>query len=262
MSEVAVIDSKEVVAQDTTPAALLQHAVLQGQPIETIEKLMEMQLKWEANEARKAFVKAMSTFHKQAPALPKESKGHNSNYADLPSITSKINPVLAKNGLSFSWVTEQDSQITVHCDVTHTQGHSQRVTLTGGADKTGSKNDIQAIGSTVTYLQRYTLLSALGLATGGDDDGQASSPVAETLKKQQPRRSTSVSQTVMNESNVQVDESAAQDYANRLKCAVFDVDDGAIKELTDELDNDMKLVVWRKLDSEDRTYIKNLLSGE
>jgi hypothetical protein len=55
-------------------------------------------------------------------------------------------------------------------------GHSERTTLSATADTSGSKNSIQAIGSTVTYLQRYTLLAAVGLAAGGDDDGQAASP--------------------------------------------------------------------------------------
>src|SRR5690606_5500273 len=39
-------------------------------------------------------------------------------------------------------------------------------------DSSGSKNAIQAIGSTLTYLQRYTLIQALGLAASDDDDGQ------------------------------------------------------------------------------------------
>lgn len=37
-------------------------------------------------------------------------------------------------------------------------------------DNSGSKNAIQAVGSTVTYLQRYTLLAATGLAAAGQDD--------------------------------------------------------------------------------------------
>ena len=45
--------------------------------------------------------------------------------------------------------------------------------MTAPADTSGSKNAIQARGSTVTYLQRYTLLGALGLVTGDEDtDGR------------------------------------------------------------------------------------------
>lgn len=167
MSEVAVIDNREVV--QPTPANLLQMAVEKGASIEHIEKLMELELRWEANNARKAFVAAMSAFRSEAPSIAKESRGHNSDYASLPAITSKVNPILAKHGLSFGWVTEQGEAITVHCDVTHVDGHSQRVSLSGAPDTGPGRNSIQAIGSTVSYLSRYTLLSALGLATGGQD---------------------------------------------------------------------------------------------
>lgn len=40
-----------------------------------------------------------------------------------------------------------------------------------GRDESGNKNSIQSIGSTVTYLQRYTLKAGLGLAAASDDDG-------------------------------------------------------------------------------------------
>jgi hypothetical protein len=53
-------------------------------------------------------------------------------------------------------------------------GHSEETTLRAIPDTSGSKNSIQAIGSTVTYLQRYTLLAAVGMAAAGmDNDGRA-----------------------------------------------------------------------------------------
>lgn len=157
---------------NTTPARLIEVALQNGADIAQLEKLMDMQLRWESNESRKAYVAAMSAFRAEAPTIGKNKTGHNSSYATIDNITNTINPLLAKHGLSFGWVTEQGDRITVHCDVTHIQGHSQRVSLSAGADTSGSKNSIQAIGSTVSYLSRYTLLSALGLATGEhDNDG-------------------------------------------------------------------------------------------
>jgi hypothetical protein len=61
----------------------------------------------------------------------------------------------------------------VTCVLSHNLGHSEETTLSGPPDKTGNKNDIQAIGSTLTYLQRYSLMQALGLAASNDDDGNA-----------------------------------------------------------------------------------------
>ena len=61
------------------------------------------------------------------------------------------------------------------CVLSHRDGYSEETTLTAGADDSGKKNSIQAIGSTTTYLQRYTLKLALGLATQDRDDDGASS---------------------------------------------------------------------------------------
>lgn len=60
------------------------------------------------------------------------------------------------------------------CKITHIQGHSEETTLLAQPDASGSKNAIQAMGSTITYLERYTLLALTGLATHEDDDGKAS----------------------------------------------------------------------------------------
>jgi hypothetical protein len=82
---------------------------------------------------------------------------------------------LADHGLSHRWETEQkDNLIRVTCILTHALGHSERVVLEARPDDSGKKNAIQQVGSTVTYLQRYTLLAITGMATTDqDDDGRS-----------------------------------------------------------------------------------------
>ena len=99
-----------------------------------------------------------------------------------------MNPVLAEYGLSYRYRSEQEgASIRVTCVLSHRDGHAEETTLSGGADNTGNKNSIQAIASTLTYLQRYTLKLALGLAdSGGDDDGRAAGgeePISEEQVK-------------------------------------------------------------------------------
>ena len=50
-------------------------------------------------------------------------------------------------------------------------------------DTSGKKNEIQSRGSTITYLQRYTLIGALGLTTA-DEDIDARIP-QETITEEQ-----------------------------------------------------------------------------
>lgn len=139
-------------------------------------KLLEANEKYEANEARKAYHVAMSEFHKSPPKIAKDKQGHNCTYAGLSTVVSAIAPILSANGLSHSWVTDTvDESIKVTCRITHIQGHSEEVCLSAEADTSGNKNSIQALGSTVTYLQRYTLKAALGLAEEEQDDDGAGS---------------------------------------------------------------------------------------
>ena len=142
--------------------------------------LLDAQLKYEANEARKAYAVAMAAFKENPPKIIKDrTVGYNKvsySHASLANVTSCINKALSEHGLSASWVTSQvNGSVNVACKITHILGHSEETSLSAAPDTSGSKNAIQAIGSTVTYLQRYTLLALTGLATyDQDDDGKGS----------------------------------------------------------------------------------------
>lgn len=173
-----------VPAPSPTPMQLLDRALQSGVEMDKLEKLMELQERWEAREARKAFDAAVADAKAEIPVITKNRKGHNSKYADLGAFAAAVNPVLAKYGLSYRYRSEQEgASIRVTCVLSHRDGHAEETTLSGGADTSGSKNSIQAIASTLTYLQRYTLKLALGLADSeGDDDGQAAGgdePIAD-----------------------------------------------------------------------------------
>lgn len=172
-----------------TPMDMLHKAVSQGADIVVLEKLMALQERWEANQARKAFDEAMSNAKAEIPTINKNRHvGFESRKAgaaktdyrheDLGEIAKTIDPILGKHGLSYRFKTtsEINQPISVTCKVSHRGGHFEENTLTAGRDETGNKNSIQAIGSTVTYLQRYTLKAALGLAASNDDDGSKSEP--------------------------------------------------------------------------------------
>ena len=174
--------------------ALAEKAVQAGQA-DQIERLMDMHERWEANEARKAFDKAMAAFKADPPKIDKNatvdftsSKGRTHyTHATLDHVSSVISKAMAPHGLSFRWTTDQEgAQIKVACIVAHEQGHQERVTLTGAPDQSGNKNNIQQVGSTITYLQRYTLLAATGLAASDqDDDGATAGAPVEKVSADQ-----------------------------------------------------------------------------
>jgi hypothetical protein len=157
------------------PLVMVERALQQNSSVETLAKLMELAERWQANEARNAYVVAMNAFKKNPPTLLKNKHVQfgNTNYdhATLDNVVDTITAGLSRHGLSHSWKVEQtDARIKVTCVITHELGHSESVSMEAGADTSGSKNSIQAIGSAVTYLQRYTLLSATGMAAKGTDN--------------------------------------------------------------------------------------------
>jgi hypothetical protein len=169
--------------QALTPMDMLNKAVSQGADITILERLMALQERWEANQARKAFDEAMADAKAEIPAIVKNrkvsfetTKGKTEyRHEDLAEIARTVDPILSKHGLSYRWSTKSlvGQPIEVTCVVSHRSGHYEENTLIAGRDESGSKNAIQSIGSAVTYLQRYTLKSALGLASSNDDDGNA-----------------------------------------------------------------------------------------
>lgn len=168
--EIVTIDSE---SKEVTPMVMLQMAEAQGAPVEQLERLWALNEKVEAANAKKAYTVAMSAFRADCPVITRTKKAHNSNYAGLAETIDEIKDLLAECGLSHSWKTDQDDKaISVTCCVTHVQGHKECTSLREFPDTSGSKNAIQAIGSTVSYLQRYTLYSILGLASkDADNDG-------------------------------------------------------------------------------------------
>jgi hypothetical protein len=162
-----------VPAPPVNPMNLLQTAVANGN-LDLAEKLMGLQERWEANQSRKAFDEAISSAKAEIPPIERNATGHNSKkYADFAAIAAVVDPILSKHGLSYRFRTQQTDRIAVTCILSHKAGHSEETTLVGPADQSGNKNAIQAIGSTLTYLQRYSLVQMLGLAAARDDDGKA-----------------------------------------------------------------------------------------
>lgn len=159
-----------------------------------LQQLLDVKERWDATNARKAFVAAMAAFKANPPEIIKDkhvtystSKGITEyDHATLGGLCAAIIKGLAGVGISHRWdVAQSDNRIKVTCVLTHADGHSESVNLNSAADDSGGKNSIQAIGSAVTYLQRYTLLAATGLAAlDQDDDGGKAEKVERISEKQ------------------------------------------------------------------------------
>jgi hypothetical protein len=179
-----------VVAQSESTAVMRMIEVAMSRPdfdVAKLMQLMEMKERFDATEAKKAYVVAMAEFKKNSPEIYKDKNvafsGTSYSHATLGGICEVVITSLADHGISHRWDTTQPGNglIVVKCILTHNMGHSESTQLEAPPDNSGKKNSIQQLASTVTYLQRYTLLAACGLATKDmpDDDGRGASPEPE-----------------------------------------------------------------------------------
>ena len=146
-----------------------------------LQALLAMKERWEANEAKKAYVEAMVLFKQNCPLVykDKENKQYKSRYTSIGNLVNTINESLGLYGLSASWIPAQSEVITVTCRLTHRMGHSEEATMHGPPDVSGQKNALQQIKSTQTYLKIATFEAIVGIASSDgnmDDDGTGKAP--------------------------------------------------------------------------------------
>lgn len=174
-----------------SPSKLIELAISKDADVDKLEKLMALQERWDSTQAKKTFLSAKAKFQGKCPELTKSKKVsfQNStggkteyNYIPLSEITKQTKKLLSECGLSYEWKTQdEDNKITISCILSHVDGHSEANTMSAGLDSSGKKNAIQQRGSTVTYLQRYTLIGALGISSA-DHDVDGAQPKKEEVK--------------------------------------------------------------------------------
>jgi hypothetical protein len=172
----------------TTPADLLTMAVQQGSDIATLERLMDLKDRWDANEARKAFNVAFAQFKGEAIRVIKgtviaDGPLKGKKHANLFDVVVATAAPLAKHGLTTAWKLTKDEPalMEVTCVLKHSAGHSESVSMSSAPDTGPGRNAIQARGSAKSYLERYTLTAILGLAATDQDDDGSSSDTGEAL---------------------------------------------------------------------------------
>lgn len=177
------------------PMEMIAYALAQNATPETLERLLALQERYERNQARKAYAQAIVKARKKIGPIFKSAEVRMGagrpgyRHTKLKDIDREAVPALGEYDLSYRWNTKvpdnKPDWVIVTCHVEHKDGHFEENSLAGPADTSGAKNPIQAIGSAVTYLCRYTVMAALGLsATDDDDDGHAAGNV-EVITEQE-----------------------------------------------------------------------------
>lgn len=179
MNAIAEVQTVQPVVIQADPVlSLIERVAMDpNASIEKLERMMAMRDKLQADNARAQFAQAFAAASAEFPMIPLNGKGDkNKPYALLKDIISGTKPVLSRHGMALSFgVDSAPDRVTVTAKLMHVSGHCETTSIELPKDQSGSKNAVQAVGSSQTYGQRYAAQAILGLSLGddGDDDGKA-----------------------------------------------------------------------------------------
>lgn len=155
--------------------------------IDKMERLLQMQERIVERNSKAAYAADLARMQPDLPVITerggiKDRSGNvQSTYALWEDINDAIKPVLSKHGFALSFRTgQEEGRITVTGVLSHREGHSEETTMHLPIDTSGSKNAVQAVGSSISYGKRYTAGALLNITSRGeDDDGRsAGAPLA------------------------------------------------------------------------------------
>ena len=117
------------------------------------------------------FCKALADFQQEVGPVHEASKNDFAKYtyAGLPAIFKAINPLLKKHGLGFTQIVEGQTLKTIVFHVESGETLESVIDIPQGVTMKGM-NELQTMGSSLTYLRRYQISGILGLVTDSDMD--------------------------------------------------------------------------------------------
>lgn len=192
MSNLARVETVEQMpalqSESATILSVIQRAAADPTcDIEKMERLMAMHEKMQDRSAQAEFNKAMAEMQCDIPSIAERGKGHGTiKYATLEDINDVMKPIMQRYGFALSFkVVHAAGGVSVTGILMHRSGHREETTMLLPSDTSGSKNAVQAVGSSTSYGKRYVMCALLNITTRGeDDDGLAAVPVAKVTAQQ------------------------------------------------------------------------------
>src|SRR5262245_1961611 len=170
------------------PMDLMRIAIERGADISVLERLEAMAERIDERRRQRDYDAAIAAAKALIKPIPKNREGHHGyKYADLDAIASAVDPILSQYGLSYRFESEtRPNAMVMTCILSHSSGHREKNQLVGPLDTGPGRSTMQAVGSTSTYLMRYCLIQALGLAIGvaADEDDDAEGAKREIAERE------------------------------------------------------------------------------
>lgn len=172
---------KEIATQRSfSPSEMIMAAISEKVDLDKTERLLDIQVKWEANEAKKVFAASFAEAQKNMQTVVKKrinSQTH-SKYAELGDVIEITQPIYTKEGFSLMFYEgdcPKENYIRVYVDILHSAGHivtrHYDVPMDGkGLRGNDNMTAIHGKASSVSYGRRYLMYMIWNIPTA-DNDG-------------------------------------------------------------------------------------------
>ena len=170
--------------------------------VEKLERMMAMYERLKAKEAELAYnaakgrilkklaginiVKNRSVLHEIDKGNLQKGVFEAFKYAPLEEIDKHLRPLLAEEDMDLSYSAEpgEGGDILIRGLLKHLPaGHYEDFFMPAPPDTTGGKSNVQAVGSTNSFLRRYVVCNIFNIVVVGDDDDGTGGTIDEAQTK-------------------------------------------------------------------------------
>ena len=187
----------------STLLGLIERVVLDPRTdAEKLDRIMAWYERLRAKEAEHAFNAAKGRILKELAGIkivknrsvlcaigkgnPLKGTHQPFKYAPLEEIDKHLRPLLAAEDMDLSYSDEplERGGVLIRGRLKHQpSGHYEDSFMPAALDRTGGKSDVQAIGSTNSFLRRYIACNIFNIVVAGDDDNGAGGTIDEREAK-------------------------------------------------------------------------------
>jgi ERF superfamily len=187
----------------STVLALIERVALDPRAdVEKLERMMAMYDRLKAKEAELAYnaakgrilkklagikiVKNRSVLHEIEKGKSQKGICEAFKYAPLEEIDKHLRPLLAEEDMDLSYSDKllEGGDILIRGRLKHLPGgHYEDSFMPAPPDTSGAKSNVQAVGSTNSFLRRYVACNIFNIVVVGDDDDGTGGTIDEAQTK-------------------------------------------------------------------------------
>lgn len=158
---------------------------------EIIHRMLDAQQRVLDRQAEQEFNQALNDLQSKLQAVPKnglidfvDKKGNERKtpFAKFEDMMKVLKPLMIANGFTVSFTSEPiEGGMLVTGTLTHKGGHCIKSAMRLPLDVSGSKNNLQGAGSTISYGRRYILDMLFNIVREGEDTDGYGAPISDDL---------------------------------------------------------------------------------